>query len=191
MQYVLEQEFGYKQVVCVTNRSALLDELEKAAFSHLILDVTLSDGTILDLLPAIHSRYPALAIMVYSGKPAAIYRRVLRQYGIQYFLPKEADEATTVRSLRRFLYGEPPPPLSPASPAGEDSDKKDPFALLTTREKEILHYVLKGWGSNVIGKTLHLRQNTVSTVKGRIFEKTETSNLHELLELAVMFKVVL
>lgn len=184
LQIVLEQEFGFRQVVCVRSRTALLSELEKAAFSHLVLDINLADGSALDILPAIHSRYPTLSILVFSGKPVSLYRRVLRQYGISYFLSKEADEVATIRTLRKFLYNEPPPAL-----VDHDPGEKNPFTLLSAREKEILQYLLKGWGSNEIGETLHLRQNTVSTVKGRIFEKTETNNLHELIELANMFKV--
>lgn len=183
LQIVLEQEFGYKQVVCVRSGAVLLRELEKAAYSHLVLDVVLADGSVLDILPAIHSRYPALSILVFSGKPAALYRRVLRQYGICYFLSKEADEAATIATLRKFLYNEAPP-----APVKYVPGEKNPFTLLSVREKQILHYLLKGCGSNEIGETLHLRQNTVSTVKGRIFEKTETSNLHELIELANMYK---
>ena len=183
LQIVLEQQFGYKQVVCVRSGAALVRELEKAVYSHLVLDVVLADGSALDILPAIHSRNPALSILVFSGKPAALYQRVLRQHGIYSFLSKEADEAATIRTLRRFLYNE-----LPAVPVEYHAGERNPFTLLSAREKEILHYLLKGCGSNEIGETLHLRQNTVSTVKGRIFEKTETSNLHELIELANAYK---
>src|SRR5690242_338158 len=96
LQVVLDQEFGYKQVTCVRSRLGLLRELEKAVYSHLILDVTLSDGSVLDILPAIVGRQPGLPILIFSGKAVALYRRVLSQYGVRYFLSKEADEAATI-----------------------------------------------------------------------------------------------
>jgi len=65
----------------------------------------------------------------------------------------------------------------------------NPFSALAPRELEILHYVLKGLGTKEIAQTLNVKMNTVSTVKNRIFEKTLTTNLKELIELATLYNV--
>jgi len=65
----------------------------------------------------------------------------------------------------------------------------NPFALLAPRELEVLHYILRGFGTKAIGETLNLQMSTVSTFKNRIFEKTKASNLKELLELAVLYNI--
>ncbi len=65
----------------------------------------------------------------------------------------------------------------------------NPFKALAPRELEILHYVLKGIGTKEISETLNLKMNTVSTLKSRIYEKTNAGNIKELLELATLYNV--
>ncbi len=54
---------------------------------------------------------------------------------------------------------------------------------------EILHYILKGSGTKEIAETLNLKMNTVSTMKNRIYEKTNAGNIKELIELATLYNV--
>jgi DNA-binding NarL/FixJ family response regulator len=49
--------------------------------------------------------------------------------------------------------------------------------------------MLKGTGTNEIASALNLKWNTISTVKNRIFEKTNTGNVIELKDLATLYKV--
>ncbi|MBU3676119.1 MAG: helix-turn-helix transcriptional regulator [Chitinophagaceae bacterium] len=66
---------------------------------------------------------------------------------------------------------------------------QNPFSHLSPRELEILHYVLKGVGTKQISDMLNIKMNTVSTLKFRIYEKTGTSNIRELIELAILYNV--
>jgi hypothetical protein len=70
-----------------------------------------------------------------------------------------------------------------------NSYKGNPFTSLAPRELEILHYVLKGIGTKEISETLNLKMNTISTIKTRIFEKTNTGNIKELMQLATLYNV--
>jgi DNA-binding CsgD family transcriptional regulator len=49
--------------------------------------------------------------------------------------------------------------------------------------------MLGGHGTKDISTVLNLRMNTVSTLKNRIFEKTDTKNLKELMQLASIYNV--
>ena len=69
------------------------------------------------------------------------------------------------------------------------STRDNPFAALAPRELEILHYLLKGMGTKEIAETVNLKMNTVSTIKSRIYEKTNAGNIKELLELATLYNV--
>lgn len=184
MRKVLEFEFGYKNVQSVTKCSDVLRELNKKTYTHLILDIGLADGSSLEILPTISRLYPTLQIMIFSGRPGVAYQRALRQYGIHNFLSKEEGEEETLEVLRRFFYRS-----GKENTAPDDESLQNPFADLTAREMEVLHYILKGMGSNEIGDVLNIKQNTVSTLKSRIFEKTATNNLKELLDLAAIYNV--
>ena len=176
-------ELGYTDVAEVSNCNELMKELKNIRYTHLILDINLSDGSSLEVLPNIKQLYPELKIAVLSMQPAAIYAKVLRQYGMLYFINKAALEEDTTRLLRQFLANEPPP---------EDLLKMEPtnpFSQFTPRELEILHYLLKGLKTSEIADKLGLMKNTISTVKARIFEKTGTKNLLELTEMAAIANV--
>jgi len=176
-------ELGYTDVAEVSNCNGLMNELKNAKYTHLILDINLSDGSSLEVLPNIKQLYPELKIAVLSMQPAAIYAKVLRQYGTLYFINKASLEEDTTRLLRQFLSNEPPP---------DDllrMESTNPFSQFTPRELEILHYLLKGLKTSEIADKLGLMKNTISTVKARIFEKTSTKNLLELTELAAVSNV--
>jgi DNA-binding NarL/FixJ family response regulator len=162
----------------------IMRELSHSHFSHLLLDVVLSDGTILEILPNIVSLYPRVKISIFSMQPAEIYKRVLKKFGIHYYISKTLVDGSIVALLGKFL-NDVCPPKEDAVPLMSNN----PFSLLTARELEILHYILKGMGSNEIGNILNIKYNTVSTVRSSIYEKCHTGNITELFELASRHKV--
>ena len=175
---------GYGDIHEVSSCNTLMNELVKKKYTHLILDIILSDGNTLEVIPNIRRVYPELAIMIFSMQAADIYGAAVKQYGIHYYLPKASGEEEMLQVLRRFLQNEAPPKEFPLPQSLET-----PFSSLTPRELEILHYLLKGTGTKKIGETLNLKKNTVSTIKSRIFEKTNAASLKELIELATLYNL--
>jgi two-component system, NarL family, invasion response regulator UvrY len=181
---LLATHFGITGITEACSCNETMRKLMKTEYSHLILDMVLTDGTILEMLPNILGLYPRSNILIFSMQPPALYQRVLNHYGISHFLSKSLEEDLIVYGLGRFLNNE--------HPAPEQTDTKipdNPFSLLTARELEILHYVLKGMGSNQIGNILNIKYNTVSTARTHIFEKSRTKNVAELFDLATRYKV--
>lgn len=169
-----------KHVAEAATCNALMNELKKGGVTHVILDVIFPDGTSLEVVPIIRNLYPAIRIMIFSMQPVDIYASAFRQYGIQYYLSKAANEEDTVGTIKRFLDNE--PDLSqPIQAAGSNTN---PFSMLAPRELEILHYLLNGHKTSDIAKNLNLGNSTVSTLKARIFEKTQTTSLAQLFEIA-------
>jgi len=184
LKLLLQLHFGFTDVSEVVSCNELMKELTRKRYSHLILDIILSDGSTLEILPNIRKVYPELRVMVFSMQPAEVYGKALKQYGIDHYLPKTTPEEETIRLLQRFLQNE-----QPVREHAAQRYPNNPFSALAPRELEILHYVLKGLGTKDIAETLNVRMTTVSTVKNRIFEKTHTANLKELIELATLYNV--
>jgi DNA-binding NarL/FixJ family response regulator len=184
LKLLLQLHLGFTQVSEVVSCNELMAALSKKKYTHLVLDIILSDGSTLEILPNIQRLYPELRIMVFSMQPAEVYGKALRQYGIDHYLPKTTPEEDTIRLLHRFLLNE-----QGSRDAISVRYPNNPFSALAPRELEILHYVLKGLGTKDIAETLNVKMNTVSTVKNRIFEKTMTTNLKELIELATLYNV--
>jgi two-component system invasion response regulator UvrY len=180
----LQLNLGYTDIQEVGTCVDLMKELIKKKYTHLILDIILSDGSTLEVIPNIRKVYPSLNILVFSMQPAEVYGEALKQYGINYYLSKSVGEEEILHLLEKFLHNEMPVQKNNAL-----SYQGNPFTNLAPRELEILHYVLKGIGTKEIGETLNLKMSTISTLKNRVFEKTHTSNLKELIELASLYNV--
>jgi DNA-binding NarL/FixJ family response regulator len=184
LKLYMQLNLGYSDINEVGSCNELMNELVKKKYSHLVLDIILSDGSTLEVIPNIRRVYPELQILIFSMQPAEIYGEALKQYGIQHYLSKSSGEDEIISALRKFLQNE-LPVLKPAGMQNFDN----PFTLLAPRELEILHYVLKGIGTKDIAETLNLKMNTVSTIKNRIYEKTKAGNIKELIELATLYNV--
>src|ERR1700743_3000969 len=108
LKLILQLQLGFSDISEVVSCNELMKDLGKRKYTHLVLDIILSDGSSLEILPAITKLYPDLRIMVFSMQPAEVYGKALRQYGIDHYLPKSPPEEETIRLLRRFLLNEHP-----------------------------------------------------------------------------------
>jgi two-component system, NarL family, invasion response regulator UvrY len=179
----IQLNLGFTNIEEVGSCHELMRELVKKKYTHLILDIILTDGSTLEIIPNIRRVYPDLQILVFSMQPGEIYGEALKQYGIRYYLSKTVGDEEIIQVLQKFLQNE--VPVKKNSVAHPDN----PFSSLAPRELEILHYILKGVGTKEIAETLNLKMNTVSTIKTRIYEKTNAGNIKELMELATLYNV--
>jgi DNA-binding NarL/FixJ family response regulator len=174
---------GYDDIEEVSTCHELMNELVKKKFTHLILDIILSDGSSLEVIPNIRRVYPNLNILIFSMQPAEIYGEALKQYGINYYMSKTVGEEEMAGVLRKFLKNEMPVKRN------NKPQQDNPFQTLAPRELEVMHYLLRGSGTKEISEILNLKMNTVSTMKTRIFEKTNINNVIELRALANLYNV--
>lgn len=184
LKLFMQLNLGYQQIREVGSCNELMKELVKNKYSHLILDIILTDGSTLEVIPNIRRVYPDLKIMVFSMQPEDIYAEALKQYGINCYLSKNLSEEDILSNLEQFIKNNDPVPQKP-SPIS----RLNPFIQLAPRELEVLHYLLNGMRTKQIGETLNLKMSTVSTIKHRVYEKTGAENLKELLEMATLYNV--
>lgn len=184
LKLLLQLNLNVTDITETRSCNELLRQLVVKKYTHLVLDIILTDGNTLEIIPNIRRLYPDLQIMVFSMQPAEVYEQAIRQLGIRHYLSKSVGEEEILQFLRDFLQNE-----TPARPSASLQLKGNPFSSLAPRELEILHYVLKGIGTKEISETLNLKMNTISTVKNRIFEKTNASNIKELMDLASLYNL--
>jgi len=183
LKLYIQLNLGHTDITEVSSCNALMNELVKKKYTHLVLDIILSDGSTLEVIPNIKKVYPGLNIMVFSMQPVEVYGEALKQYGITYYLSKTVGEDEIIEMLNQFINNQAP------AVKRQPVTKDNPFSALAPRELEILHYVLKGVGTKEIADTLNLKMNTISTLKTRIYEKTNAGNIKELMELATLYSV--
>ena len=178
-----QNELGFSDVDEVANCSQLMKALKRKEYTHLILDLIMADGMTLEILPNIRALYRSLNIFVFTMQSKEIYGPATEAYGIKYFISKDAPEKESLRSLKEFLYN-----LKVPHPSQAELSRNNAFDKLTPRETEVLHYMLLGMGNAAIGRKLNIEASTISTFKRRIFDKTKTTTIFELKELAEIYK---
>lgn len=183
IKLLLQANMGYSSIREATSCSELMAVLQKKPCTHLVLDIIFSDGTALEIIGNIRSLYPNIRIMIFSMQLAEVYAEAFRQYDVHFFLNKSSSEELTVSLLKKFLNNEEPPQQ------GESVFTQNPFSSLSPRELEVIHYLLNGHQTKDISRILNLSMSTVSTLKKRIHEKTETENYKQLLELASLYDI--
>jgi len=67
LKIFMQVNLGYKDVHEVSTCNNLMKELIKKKYTHLILDIILSDGNTLEVIPNIRRVYPELNIMIFSN----------------------------------------------------------------------------------------------------------------------------
>lgn len=184
LKLYIQFDLGCTDVREVSTCSDLMKELVWKKFTHLVLDIILTDGSTLEIIPNIRRTFPDLNILVFSMQPEEIYGEALKQYGIKHYLSKTSEEIQILKKLRGFLENANEVKTKPGI-----TGQVNPFSHLTPRELEVLHYILKGVGTKETSEILNLKMNTVSTLKNRIFEKTKAVNVKQLLDMASLYNV--
>ena len=106
LKLYLQINLGYTNIQEASTCNELMKELVKNRYTHLILDIILSDGSSLEIIPNIRRVYPDLNIMIFSMQPAEVYGEALKQYGIKYYLSKSVGEDEILQMLNKFLNNE-------------------------------------------------------------------------------------
>lgn len=183
---ICQSQWGLTSIDEASSCNELMRALKRKTYTHVIMDLVLPDGVTMEILPNIRGLYPELHILIFSMQPFGMYRAGLARYGITEFISKSTPERETFRQLQDFLYNSPRRAAEASGPV-----EKTAFDKLTPRETEVLHYLLMGMGSAEIGNILNMKQNTISTFKRRILEKSNTKNVFELKDLAVIHQNML
>lgn len=184
LSMLIQNEIGDCIISQAESLSKVMFQLNKEYYSHLILDLIFADGNALEILPNINTLYPSLRILIFSMQPPAVHREAFRNINISYYVSKTADNDTVVKVLTNFLHNNKMFEENMPMESGIN-----PFKELTARELQILHYMLNGMGTKQISETLNLKMNSISTLKKRIFEKTQTDNFKALIDLCSLYKI--
>ena len=189
LRHLVSQHFPGFSFDDVTSIFEMEETLAKKNYSHLVLDLHLTDGTTLDILPRIKENHPQLQILVYSMASEDIYARKLLSLNVSGFLSKSAQEGEIVNALRIFFNGG--YYISHALRAAElmGNDSKNRFRALSTSELKVLSMVLKGYKGKEIAAQLNVKPQTITSYKSRIFAKLGTSNVLDIQKMADLHNI--
>ncbi len=191
LKFILESNFGIREYFETESCSGLLEIVAKEPISHIILDMQLTDGNVIEILSDLLEKYRQARVLIYTMSPEELFGARLLNMGVAGFLNKNATEKEVIKALDLFFRGqkyisqlvhdqlESNLPLKSVTPIND----------LSERELVVMNYLLTGEGIKEISTRMNLKSSTVATFKARIFNKLKVTNVIDLKNLAEIYKI--
>jgi len=161
--------------------------LAQSKIDVLLLDVSLPDGSGIDLFPQINARYPNLKVVILTSHSEPLIVKQALETGISGFIMKNAtadviiEGIQTVASGKRFLCKETNRLLQ---------QRGCQPILLSRREQELLRLIVAGKSNSEIAAGMNLGYETIKSYRKHLMLKLNTSNTAELVRIALEQKLV-
>lgn len=153
----------------------------------LVLDLSLPDGSGLDVLKQVRQLQPRLPVLVLSMHTADQFARRSVAAGASGYLTKDTADSELVTAVARLLRGGKyfGPEILERVALGGNADDENPHERLSDREYQVLRMIGSGKTVSEIATTLSLSVKTVSTYRARVLEKMDMRTNAELTHYAV------
>ncbi|MPS72690.1 MAG: response regulator transcription factor [Chryseobacterium sp.] len=164
----------------------ILESIQSNPIDIAIIDAHFPDGNSLSILSDIKNIRPEVKILIFSGIDENTQSLKFINAGANGFLSKLSEEDDVKYAISKMIKtGEYISPVTQALLMNSIRNRNliNPLFSLTDRELQIAEMYAEGYGNLEIANKLDIKQNTVSTIKKRIFEKLDIENIVELIEL--------
>lgn len=193
LKSILNGEFELLGVV--EDGHSLVEAAKKLQPDVIVADITMPRLNGLDALAQLRKENPRVKVVFLTMHQEPAYARRALDAGALGFVLKHAAPAELVSAIRAALDGK--TYVTPAI-AGQvfqefrrdPHAQKDPVAMLTTRQREILQLVAEGRSAKEVAATLKISARTVEFHKYQIMETLGLHNSAELVHFAIKHGIV-
>jgi two-component system invasion response regulator UvrY len=173
---------GVRDILCDAFPAATIEEvsfgadailllLRRPGWDVIILDLTLPDGSGMDVLERIRQVKAELPVLILSMHSADQFAKRAISAGASGYLTKEAADTELITAVMQVASGRtylPPPPL----PTVIGGDVRPPaHSKLSRREMEVLLSIAQGKTVGDIARELLVGNKTISTYRTRLLRK--------------------
>jgi DNA-binding NarL/FixJ family response regulator len=154
----------------------------------MILDLSLPDGSGLEVLKQVRELQPRMPVLILSMHSAEQFARRAIAAGAAGYLTKDTADAELVTAVARLLSGGKyfGPHVLERIALGLHPDREErPHERLSDREYQVLRMIGRGRTVSEIATALSLSVKTVSTYRARVLAKMEMRTNAELTHYAV------
>ena len=189
---------GLRNIVDDAFQSAVIQEVGSAgeatalARDHrwdiVILDLSLPDGSGLDVLKRIKNMQPRLPVLILSMHAVDQFARRAIAAGASGYLTKETADSDLVAAMTRLFQGGKyfgPDVLERVVMGAHPHADEQPHERLSDREYQVLRMIGAGRTVSEIALELNLSVKTISTYRARVLEKMHMRTNAELTRYAV------
>ena len=184
--FMLEDIDLEKEIFQASNLQQTLEIIKSKTIDIAVIDAHFPDGNSLSIIPEIKKIRPDTKILIFTGIDESTQSLKYLNAGANGFLSKMSEEKEIENALKRMYEdGEYISAVTKALLLDSLQDRRliNPLFRLTERELQVAEMYAEGLGNLEIANQLDVKQNTVSTLKRRIFEKLKIDNIVELIDL--------
>ncbi|MDQ6477951.1 response regulator transcription factor [Dyadobacter sp. LHD-138] len=153
------------------------DSLQKSYFDLLIVEVSLSELFNPSVLDGIRLIQPQIKILIISEDNEKVLAYTYLKKGVDGVLLKSMSKYEFQSAFDTVLTGR----KYAVSTRVVRRRRSKKVSSLSPRETEVMHLLLKGFRTTQICKELNLAPSTISTVKLKMYQKMEVSNVVDLM----------
>jgi two-component system invasion response regulator UvrY len=194
IKMLLTEAYASAEIVDVSDAASLLEQVLQSKWDVVISDISMPPGDSgLDILPKIKAHTPATPVIILSMQSPEQYAVRAMRAGAAGYLTKGAATLELVNAVNIVITGRKyvsPEVAYVLADAFENTSHKKTIEKLSERELEVFNLLATGKTISEISKELVLSNNTISTFRGRIFEKMGFHNNMELIRYAIDNKIV-
>ncbi len=157
--------------------------LREAPADVVVLDVALGERDGLDVLKAIRTEFPRTGVVMLSVYPESQFAVRSIRTGAGAYLNKGCAPDDLLAAIRKVAGGGvyvTPAIAELLAHSVRADDSRPPHETLSNREFQVLQLLAQGCSVSAIAARLSLSANTISTYRGRLFDKLGVRTLVEL-----------
>ena len=188
LQEILAEEFPEAKFGVASTGAEVFHTVRNTAWDVIVLDINLPDMNGLEVLAMLPRLCPDTPVLIMTMYPEEQYALRALRTGAMGYLTKDSAPEELVTAIRHVLSGRRYISQSLAEYlAGQfvSPQSSRPHEALSDREYSVFQLVIAGKKPTQIANELGLSIKTISTYRGRIFEKMGMKNDSELIKYAV------
>jgi DNA-binding NarL/FixJ family response regulator len=190
---ILAETSQFKVVSEARSTDEVLSQIQQSRPDVVILDISMPNGSALDVLGQIKRDWPKLPVLVLSMYSEEEYGVRMLRAGASGYLMKDAALQDLLRALNKVVSGGKFVSTQLAEHLAEGLGSAVPgpiHEVLSNREYAVFRLIAEGRSVKEIGEQLSLSVKTISTYRGRILEKTGLRNNAEIVRYAIEHQLV-
>lgn len=185
---LLEARAGVEVVAEADDGRTALEAVDEHDPEVLVVDLSMPDMNGLELIHRVSKRHPRVRVLVLSMHRDPEYVTRALKEGARGYLVKGAGEPELHVAVQAVARGETylsPAIAGPVVSSSSTPDARDPFEVLTPRQREVLQLIAEGYSTSEIGRKLFISVKTVESHRAAIMDRLEIRDVPNLVRYAI------
>ena len=165
----------------------LFDFLKENTVDVVVLEMELPDCSAVQTIHRIKEKYQSVSVLIFTSLPQSIYGISLLKAGAVGYLSKQVSQKVMIEAIEKAVklgYHITSNFVNEISNNVDLSRPRNTYGTLSSREIEVLKFLVEGKRNIDIAQTLKINQKTVNTYKSRLMKKLDVKNQVDLFQQA-------